>query len=292
MILTIENEILCAQVNTHAALIEKLVNKETGKDYIWEYDATFWPRRTSICFPIMSILKNDETVIEGKTYHMENHGFLREMDLDVVASGADFVTMRAEANEMTKNHYPYDFRFDVTYRLEGNHMAVEYEVSNQGAIPMDYCLGAHTTYKVPVGDGDNMQEDLYIQFEEPETAAIHVVQDGLQTHEYKPLLENCDRIPLKDAFEGGALIFDTASLKSRSAAICSTKSPYRTTVDFTGWKQVAFWTKPGDMPFLCIEPMTGLADYVDTDGQFTSKPDLMRLQSGEKNQHRYVITAE
>ena len=113
MIIKIENDALLAELSTQGAYIEKLYDKRTGKDHIWQYDAQYWPRRTSICFPIMSILKNDETVIEGKTYHMENHGFLREMELDVISSGADCVTMRAQANEMTKKHYPYDFCFDA-----------------------------------------------------------------------------------------------------------------------------------------------------------------------------------
>ena len=292
MIIKIENDALLAELSTQGAYIEKLYDKKTGKDHIWQYDAQYWPRRTSICFPIMSILKNDETVIEGKTYHMENHGFLREMALDVISSGADCVTMRAQANEMTKKHYPYDFCFDVTYRLEGDALAVEYNVSNQGTIPMDYCLGVHTTYKVSIDDAENMQEDLYLQFEAPETAGIHVVEGGLQTHNYRPYLENSDTIPLKGAFEDGALIFDTDALKSRSVSICSRKSSFRTRVDFSGWKQIAFWAKPGNMPFLCIEPMTGLADYVDTDGNFHSKPDIITLQPGDAKLHRYVIRTE
>ena len=292
MICSIENSALKAQLNTEGAYIESLLNKDTGREHIWQYDAQYWPRRTSICFPIMSILRNDETVIEGRTYHMENHGFLREMSFSVIASGEDYVTMRAEADAMTKEHYPYDFRFDVTYRLDGASLVVEYDVSDRGDIPMHYCIGVHTTYKVPVGEGEDMQEDLYIRFPEKETASIHVVKDGLQTHSYRPLLADTNEIPLKNAFEDGALIFDTADLKSASAAICSRKSAFETSVDFSGWSQIAFWAKPGNMPFLCIEPMTGLADYEDTDGQFTSKPDLITLQPGEKRTHRYVISVK
>ncbi len=285
----IENDFLQAELNTEGAYIEKLYDKETGKDHIWAYDESYWPRRTSICFPIMSILKDNCTVIEGKTFHMENHGFLREMTLEVADRGDDYVTMRAEANDFTREHYPYDFRFDVTYRLEGRSLAVEYDVSNQGSIPMQYCLGVHTTYKVPLDEADDMQEDLYIRFPEKETAGVHVVRDGLQTHEFKPLLEDTDVIPLKNAFDEGALIFDTADLKSRSASICSRKSSYVTTVDFEGWTQIAFWAKPGNMPFLCIEPMNGIADLEDTDGMFSSKPFLTTLQPGEARQDRYVI---
>ena len=292
MLIQIENEKLAAILNTAGGYIEKLYNKETGKDHIWAYDAQYWPRRTSTCFPIMSILKNDETVIEGRKYHMENHGFLREMELEAVEQNEHSVSMKAHSNEMTREHYPYEFCFTVRFSLEEDRLTAEYTVANAGVIPMHYCIGVHTTYKVPIDDADDMQEDLYIQFQEKETAGVHVVHDNLQTHMYRPLLENADVIPVKGAFDQGALIFDTKDLKSRKASICSRKSPFRTTVDFSGWKQVAFWTKPGDMPFLCIEPMTGLADYEDTDGQLLSKPDLITLDVGETRSHRYVITAE
>ena len=285
----IENETMRAELETAGAYIESLCNKKTGKEYIWPYDSSFWPRRTSICFPIMSILKNDETIIEGKTYHMENHGFLREMELDIVSSGDDFVTMRACANEMTRQHYPYDFRFDVTYRLRENALLVEYTAANEGEIPMQYCLGVHTTYKVPVCDGEDMQEDLFLRFPEKETASVHVVRDGLQTHEMKPLLKDTDILPLKDAFLDGALIFDTADLKSRSVSICSKKSSFATTVRFDGWTQIAFWAKPGNMPFLCIEPMNGIADYEDTDGHLASKPYLITIGPGQSRTDSYVI---
>jgi len=287
---TIENDRVMAELNTQGAYIERLLNKETGKDHIWEYDPQYWPRRTSICFPIMSILKNDQTVIEGKTYHMENHGFLREMELTITDSGKDFVTMRAQSDDFTKQHYPYDFCFDVTYRVEENSLIVSYDVTNPGDVPMQYCIGVHTTYKVPIDETDDMQEDLYIRFPEKESAGIHVVRDGLQTHSFKPLLDHADIIPLKDAFNDGALIFDTADLKSRSASICSRNNGYVTSVDFTGWTQIAFWAKPGNMPFLCIEPMTGVADYEDTDGQFSSKPYLVTVMPGKKAQQRYVIS--
>ena len=287
---TIENSKILAELNTQGAYIERLFDKQTGKEHIWQYDANYWPRRTSICFPIMSILKNDQTIIEGKTYHMENHGFLREMELEVVSSGDDFVTMRAVSDNFTKQHYPYDFCFDVTYRVEESGLSVSYEVTDTGDIPMQYGIGVHTTYKVPIDDSDDMQEDLFIRFPEKETAGIHVVRDGLQTHDYAPLLKNTDEIPLKDAFNDGALIFDTADLKSRSASICSRNNGFVTSVDFTGWSQIAFWAKPGNMPFLCIEPMNGVADYEDTDGHFSSKPWIITLQPGEKAQHRYVIT--
>ena len=292
MITRIENENLYALLNTEGAYIEELVNKRTGRQHMWAYDAQLWPRRTSICFPIMSVLKNDETIIEGKTYHMENHGFLREMTLEIISSEKDSVTMRAQSNEMTRSHYPYDFQFDVPCRLEQDSLIVEYRVTNCSSIPMDYCLGVHTTYKVPIADGESMQDDLYLQFEQPETAGIHVVENNLQTHAYRPLLENTKVLPLKNAFDQGALIFDTKDLQSRSVSICSTKSAYKTSVNFEGWTQVAFWAKPGNMPFLCIEPMNGVADYVDTDGQFTSKPGLIRLQPGTQQLHRYIITVQ
>ena len=44
-----------------------------------------------------------------------------------------------------------------------------------------------------------------------------------------------------------------------------------------GFPQLGVWSKPGGVPFLCIEPWHGFASPVDFDGEFTDKPGLMHI---------------
>ncbi|MBR1757733.1 MAG: hypothetical protein IJ744_03265 [Lachnospiraceae bacterium] len=292
MLITIENENILVQINTYAATLERLFNKKTGKEHIWAYDKEYWPRRTSICFPIVSILKDDETYIQGKLYNMENHGFIRETEFDVASCEKDKVVLYTKANAFTKEHYPFDFGFRAIYQVEGNCLRITYEVENLGTEQMYYCTGAHTTYNVPIEESDDMLKDLYLHFEEPETAPIHVVRNGLIANEMQPGLEKQQDLFIGGIFENGAWMFDTDSLKSRKVTLKSRNNSYATTLDFTGFTHIIFWTKPGRMPFLCMEPMVGLADDEDTDKTFEKKRSIQRLEAGEIRAHMQVITVE
>ena len=84
MIITLKNDQVIAQLNTLGGAIESLCDAKDGKEHSWPYDAAVWPRRTSICFPICSLLKNGSYTHQGKTYQLPMHGFLRECDMQVV----------------------------------------------------------------------------------------------------------------------------------------------------------------------------------------------------------------
>ena len=43
------------------------------KEYIWQRDPKFWEKSSPILFPIVGNLRNDETIIEGKPYHLTKH---------------------------------------------------------------------------------------------------------------------------------------------------------------------------------------------------------------------------
>ena len=292
MRITIENENILAEINTYAATLERLYNKKTGKEHVWAYEKEYWPRRTSICFPIVSVLKDDETYIQGKLYHMENHGFIRETEFEVKEQAADCLVLYTKANAFTKEHYPFDFGFTVTYKVEGSSLRVTYDVENLGEEQMYYCVGAHTTYSVPIDESDDVLKDLYLRFEEPETAPIHVVKGGLIAKEMAPGLENQQELNIGGIFENGAWMFETESLKSRKVTLASRNNSYSTTLDFTGFTQIIFWMKPGRMPFLCMEPMVGLADDEDTDKTFEKKRNLQYLKPGETRTHVQVITVQ
>ena len=63
-------------------------------------------------------------------------------------------------------------------------------------------------------------------------------------------------------------------------------------MDFSGFTQLGLWTKPGQMPFLCIEPMNGIADYENSDKVLMHKPDVIRLQSGKAKKHIQKVYVE
>jgi len=58
---------------------------------------------------------------------------------------------------------------------------------------------------------------------------------------------------------------------------------------WSGFRELGIWSKPA-APFLCIEPWRGFASPAGFDGEFSDKPGLMLIASGETETLQVRIT--
>ena len=59
-------------------------------------------------------------------------------------------------------------------------------------------------------------------------------------------------------------------------------------VDFTGFKNLLIWTKPG-AEYLCIEPWNGLPDYLGFDKTIENKKDIITVSKGNDYSLNHII---
>ncbi|MGN8845979.1 aldose 1-epimerase family protein, partial [Niallia sp. HCP3S3_B10] len=59
-----------------------------------------------VLFPIVGRLKGDRYMVEGQTYHMSQHGFLRDVRFKVASQTKDRVSFLFESAGNFKNIYP------------------------------------------------------------------------------------------------------------------------------------------------------------------------------------------
>lgn len=78
MTVLIENEQLRALISEHGAELTSLVEKNGSREYLWNGDAKYWKRHAPVLFPIEGKLKDDKYFVEGKEFHMTQHGFARD----------------------------------------------------------------------------------------------------------------------------------------------------------------------------------------------------------------------
>ena len=100
------------------------------------------------------------------------------------------------------------------------------------------------------------------------------------THPFKmDAYQYCDEVtPRARKCEAvNTLIFD--GLKSQSVTLQHRGRPVAE-VNFAGFDNLLLWTKIG-APFLCIEPWTGLPDYVDSTKEIEKKDGILTLKKGE-----------
>lgn len=262
-----------------------------GKEYIWQRDPKFWNRCSPLLFPIVGNCRGNKTIIEGETYHIEKHGFCRDVDFKVTKQSETMVTFEITDTEETKAVYPYSFRLSLTYVMENGALSMEYRVTNTDDRTIYYCLGAHPGFNCPLEAGASFT-DYVLEFEEEETADSMVYDlEHLQfdpSHRV-PRLNGSRTLPLtRELFKDDAVYFD--DLKSRRVSLVNSHTGHGIELAFPGFETVAFWTPyPAEAPFLCIEPWNGSGIYATEDDEFIHKNHVQKLKEGESKTYLLSI---
>ncbi|NJC27488.1 aldose 1-epimerase family protein [Neolewinella antarctica] len=285
----LENHRLSISVEEKGAELASLINLKNGAEYMWQADPEVWGSSAPVLFPIIGMLKDGETSINGEKYRIPKHGMVRNNEeLELFYHGEDRLTFRMCSTEETLKTYPYEFDFRITYRLRNEHVICYHEVTNTGSEPMFFCLGGHPAFRVPFREGERY-EDYFLRFEEAETSKRwEVTKEGTigpDTHAVP--WEDGNILPLThDLFSDDALVFK--DLNSPSVILESRHSGPVLKVDYAGWTHLGIWAKP-DGDFVCIEPWMGLADAYDSDKQFVRKEGIVELAAGETFEMSYDI---
>lgn len=269
---SISSPALSAEISATGAELVRL-RDGTGADLLWDGDPAFWTGRSPLLFPMVGRARADRITVAGRTYDMGQHGFARTSTFAHVRSDAASCTWRLEASEATRARYPFEFRLDVTYRIDGATLYMEAEVTNTGDTTLPASFGFHPALRWPLPYG-RPRAAHEIVFEKDEPAPIHRPVDGLLSAAQFPTPVRDCRLALHDGlFEEGALIWD--HLASRSVVYGEAIR-----VDFPRMPHLGIWTKPG-AGYVCIEPWQGYASPEGFDGEFADKPGMVSVAPGK-----------
>lgn len=285
MKIILKNEQIIAELNTLGGAIESLRDAETGVEHVWPYDSSVWPRRTSICFPICSVLKDGCYMHNGKTYSLPMHGFLREMDMQVIFQQPDHLLLRCESGDWSRKVYPFDFTFELVQYLEGRSLIVEYHVTNTGSEDLPFSVGSHYTYYLP-----QEQKACSYLFSEAQHAGTLIIEGGAVARKSPDRLNGTLALSMDGLFENGSSIFEAADLNTEYIAITADSKPF-TIVAYEGFPYVVLWApKGGNSSFACIEAWAGIADYVGHDGILLHKKGIQIAAPGQTLTFRQKIS--
>ena len=265
--------------------IEKI---HQGQNCIDGNGKVYWKRHFPVLFPIVGKLKQNKTIINGRTYEMCQHGFARDFDFEPITKLDNFHSYVLRSNQSTLVKYPFDFSLYITYRTDENKLTTIYKVVNEGENNMPFGIGGHPAFIIDQNDLYN--EEYYLEFEEDEDK-IHFLYlvDGLVGTDYaRNIMVDKRRIKItKNSFDNDAIIMKEItshkiSLKKR------TGNKTLLTMDFEGFQYLGVWSKPG-APFICIEPWKTTADTVKSTGVFAQKTDTITLAPRKEYECRYTV---
>lgn len=97
---------------------------------------------------------------DGKFYPMEQHGFARNSMFEVIEYYNDRCLLRLNSNDDIKKQYPFDFQFDVLYKIVNNGINISYTIRNTGNKVMPFNIGDHPGFKL-----NSHVDNYYLQFD-------------------------------------------------------------------------------------------------------------------------------
>ncbi len=275
---TLRSDKLTVLISSLGAELQSIKDQH-GVERLWQGDPAYWTGRAPILFPMAGGLREDRYLLDGKSYPMPKHGYVRRLEWAVESAVDDSATFL-----MTQKHegFPFDYEYRVTFTAVGDRLQVEHTVRNTGSRTFWYGMGGHEAYATPEGI-----EDYELVFDEPENFDDYVLDGNLIKREPVRMAENTAVLPLMtEYFAVDALVFRT--LRSRGVTL-RCKSHSRTIrVEYPGHDVLMLWTKPG-AGYLCIEPWINAPDFTDSDLRIERKPGCIRLAPAETETRTHTI---
>lgn len=164
----IENGSLTLEADTHGAELCSLRKAGGPGELLWSADPAVWGRHAPLCFPWCGRMRDNYFEEGGRRYEAGSHGFARDMEHMLSASGPDFLTFRLGWNGETLALWPWKFSLETTHRLEGDSVVTVCRVQNEDSRPMPFQLGFHTALRCPFTPG-KAATDYLVRFEREES---------------------------------------------------------------------------------------------------------------------------
>lgn len=284
---TLQNESLLVEVNKKGAELARIYSKEQRIEYVWEADPTFWGRHSSILYPIVGRVYNDEYRYEGKTFQMKQHGLARNLSFDLLQYEPEMLELMLKSDEETLKQYPFAFNFRAQYHLNDKEVSIIYLIENPTENIAFFSVGAHPAFRCPLLPGE-LRSDYKLVFNQMEYAKRQLLEGGFRTGAGKLVLENTSSLDITDQlFDEDALIFQ--GLRSHQVSLENKAGQRFWTFDFSGFPYLGIWSKNAESAFVCIEPWFGVADQKGGYPDLTDKEGILALDAGKTFQCTHKV---
>lgn len=285
----LSNQYLTVNLHPKGAEIISIVGNQDHINYMWKRDACQWANSAPILFPIVGAIKNDTCRIDGKEYHMTQHGFARHNEFEIKNQSQTEVTFTLVSNDEIIKQYPFLFELNVTYKLVENTLTCLINVKNKDHQTIYFQVGGHPAFACPFMENES-SNDYYVEFAEYETRnqkVIDVAKRGM-SHVQLPFFDHEKRFFVRQQlFNNDAIVIK--DFKSENISIKSLNHQKSIVFHMQGFDHVGLWTAKHVGGLLAIEPWIGHADYVDFDGEFKEKESCVALDTDKEFNVQFAV---
>ncbi len=286
--ITIQNEQLTVVIDPFGAQLSSIFAQ--GREYLWQGSEASWAKRAPVLFPVIGRMRDRQYDVDGVRYTIPPHGVANETLFQVTAQTETAVTFSIESSEETRKVYPYDFKFSVTFALEGGTIHKRHLVENTMDSPLYYEVGGHDGFNAIFNEGEKM-DDCYIRIPGIESFSPYEFDEAVTLEpKSRTIPAPGGRIELKPATYGIDCVI-LEGLPQRRAELVDSRGQVRMALDFPEMDYVTLWTKTVDFDtnYVCIEPWTSLPDAHFVSRELSDKTGIRKLEGGQQEELGYDI---
>lgn len=284
----ISNNELKVVISEAGAEMQSLRSIRDGREYLWQGDAKYWTGRSPILFPIVGGMWNGQCRSGDQVLRIPKHGFVKSQMWTPVEVTETATTLAYEPCEADLAVFPWRFRIEVTYALEGKTVRATMRAKNEDASTMWFQMGGHPGLALADFAEENAV-DGFLRLEGNPRSLLRAGDQGCLEADRHPVLMTADGlVPLcVDTFANEALIFDDHQVEAVTLVDLSRRNVCRVASSAPVW---LFWSPQGvHAPFVCAEPWYGLCDRQGFEGDISERPFIQQAEPGQTWEGWYTV---
>ena len=288
MAVKLENEFLCVEIAEMGAEVTRIYDKTEDNEILWEGNPVYWKRHSPVLFPNVGKTYKNRVLINGTQYPTSQHGFARDNVFTCIEAANEKASFMFRSSEETKEVYPFDFELHINYKLNKKELTVEWQVKNCGDETMYFTIGGHPAFRFAKPEETKADYVLKVPGKEKlEYVLIDISCGCANVDEVHTLQLSEETYPLSDElFAKDALVVDNGQIEE--AWLCHKDGTPYVGVRSVGFPNYGIWSVEG-APFVCLEPWMGRCDNVGFNAELSEKPNVNKVEAGEKFIKDYTI---
>lgn len=288
MAVKLENEFLCVEIAEMGAEVTRIYDKAEDNEILWEGNPVYWKRHSPVLFPNVGKTYKNRVLINGTQYPTSQHGFARDNEFTCIEAANEKASFMFRSSEETKEVYPFDFELHINYKLNKKELTVEWQVKNCGDETMYFTIGGHPAFRFAKPEETKADYVLKVPGKEKlEYVLIDISCGCANVDEVHTLQLSEETYPLSDElFAKDALVVDNGQIEE--AWLCHKDGTPYVGVRSAGFPNYGIWSVEG-APFVCLEPWMGRCDNVGFNAELSEKPNVNKVEVGEKFIKDYTI---
>lgn len=288
MAVKLENEFLCVEIAEMGAEVTRIYDKTEDNEILWEGNPVYWKRHSPVLFPNVGKTYKNRVLINGTQYPTSQHGFARDNVFTCIEAANEKASFMFRSSEETKEVYPFDFELHINYKLNKKEITVEWQVKNCGDETMYFTIGGHPAFRFAKPEETKADYVLKVPGKEKlEYVLIDISCGCANVDKVHTLQLSEETYPLSDElFAKDALVVDNGQIEE--AWLCHKDGTPYVGVRSAGFPNYGIWSVEG-APFVCLEPWMGRCDNVGFNAELSEKPNVNKVEAGEKFIKDYTI---